>query len=307
MKAALVVPRLTADIAANLATVERMATEAISFGAGLILFPEAVLTGLTNNDDPSHDRQLAETIPGPATDRLGAVCSRHHVWLGFGMLERQEARLYDSAVLLRPDGSIGLKYRRLQPQWHGKNADPQVYRQGADLHVARTPFGTVAFLLCGDLFDDAIVSRFESLGADWMLLPYARCFSDGAADQARWDTEELPQYTQRIRMAQTPAFMVNYLGDRSLQDDKSFGGAFVVSADGEVIARHPLGEEGMLIVEMMEASSNPIRATQEPQASPAALRELEARPAAVVVPPAAHRLDLYPWRGRGTLSERVAT
>jgi predicted amidohydrolase len=250
MKAALAVPRLTAVMETNLATIERMAAHAVSAEADLVLFPEGVLTGLVNNDDPSHDIPLGQTIPGPATDRLGAFCSRNGIWLGFGMLERQETRLYDSAVLLRPDGSIGLKYRRIQPQWHGAEADPRVYCQGTELPVAQTPFGLLGFLLCGDLFDDAIVSRFRSLNADWMLFPFARCFPDGTADQNRWDTKEMPDYVQRVRMAQTPALMVNYVEDGTLDEDHSFGGAFVVSAEGEVIASHPLGEDGMLIVEL---------------------------------------------------------
>jgi len=166
------------------------------------------------------------------------------------MLERQETRLYDSAVLLKPDGSVALRYRRNEAGWHGRDADPEVYRQGEDLPVAETPFGVVAFLLCGDLFDDAIVARFKGLGADLMLFPFARCFSDGTADQTRWDTEELPEYARRVQMAGTPALMTNYLTDGSLPDDNSFGGAFAISAEGEVLASHPLGEEGMLIVEM---------------------------------------------------------
>jgi N-carbamoylputrescine amidase len=261
-KAGLLVPRLTADAYANLATVERMAGDAVSSGARLVLLPEAVLTGLINNDDPAHDLPLGQTIPGPATDRLGAFCARHRVWLGFGILERQDTRLYDSAVLLKPDGSIGLVYRRNQPQWHGKKADPEIYCQGTELPVISTPFGAVAFLLCGDLFDDAIVSRFRGLGADWMLFPFARCFSDGSVDQVRWDTEELPEYALRVRMARTPALMVNYLGDPSLGDDNSFGGAFMISAAGEVLANHRLGKEGVLIVEMETASNNRLNATR---------------------------------------------
>jgi len=249
-KAALIVPRLTASTAQNLATIERMATEAVASGACLVLFPEAVLTGLINNDDPAHDLPLGQTIPGPAIDRLGAFCARHGVWLGFGMLERQERKLYDSAVLLKPDGSIGLVYRRNQPQWHGEKADPKVYGEGTEIPVISTPFGMVAFLLCGDLFDDGIVFRFCGVGADWMLFPFARCSSNGIADQTRWETDELPEYARRVRMAHTPAFMVNYLGNASLGYDKSFGGAFVISAAGEILASHPLGEEGMLVVEM---------------------------------------------------------
>ncbi len=77
-----------------------------------------------------------------------------------------------------------------------------------------------------------------------------RVFADGTADQARWDRDELPRYAERVEMARTPAFMVNYLTDDSLPGDHSFGGAFVISAKGEVLASLPLGEDGILIVEM---------------------------------------------------------
>ena len=244
MKAALLAPRVTADPAVNLARIERMAADGVASGARLILLPEAVLTGLNNNDDPAHDLPLGQSIPGPATDRLGAFTRRHGLWLGFGLLEREGDTLYDSAVLLGPDGAVVLTYRRNQPQWHGKDADPTVYRQGSDIGVAQTPFGRVGFLLCGDLSDDGIVSRFRALRPDWLLFPFAR------SDQARWDTEELPQYAQRVKLAQTPALMVNYIGDSSLPDDNSFGGAFFISAEGEVRARLPLGVEGSLIVEL---------------------------------------------------------
>jgi N-carbamoylputrescine amidase len=134
------------------------------------------------------------------------------------------------------------------------DADPDIYCQGTELPMARTPFGTVAFLLCGDLFDDTIVSRFLALDADWLLYPFARCFSDGTVNQTRWDTQEFPEYVQRVKMAQTTALMVNYLADDSLHDDNSFGGAFMVSAAGEVLARHPLGKEGILIVDLKNNS-----------------------------------------------------
>ena len=45
LKAALLVPRVTADPAANLDRVEQMTADAAGSGAGLVLLPEAVLTG----------------------------------------------------------------------------------------------------------------------------------------------------------------------------------------------------------------------------------------------------------------------
>ncbi len=248
MKAALLVPRVTADPAANLDRVEQMTADAAGSGAGLVLLPEAVLTGLINNDDPAHDLPLGQSIPGPATERLGAVARLNSLWIGFGLFERDGDCLYDSAVLIAPDGSVALRYRRNQPQWHGIGADSAVYRQGTSIEVARTPIGNVGFLICGDLFDDALVPRFRALRPDSLLFPFARCFSDGLADQARWDTEEMPEYVRQVVSVGVPALMTNYIGAPDIEECLSFGGAFAVSADGEVVASLPLGVEGALLV-----------------------------------------------------------
>ena len=249
MNAALLVPRVAADPAANLAALERKIAEAAALGADIVVAPEAVLTGLINNDDPAHDLPLGQPIPGPATTALGVCCRRHRMWLAFGLLERDGDKLYDSAVLIDSEGSIRLKYRRNQPQWHGRNADPTVYREGDRIDAVTTPFGVMAFLICGDLFDDGILARFRALRADWLLFPFARCFPDGSADPERWDREELPQYLARVRLAAAPALMVNYLASPTLPNDHSFGGAFHVSAQGQLLAALPLGEEGVLVLD----------------------------------------------------------
>ena len=48
--------------------------------------------------------------------------------------------------------------------------------------------------------------------------------------------------------------MVNYVG-ADLPEDKSFGGAFFVSARGEVLGSLALGEEGCLMIDMNKASN----------------------------------------------------
>ena len=262
MRAALVVNKVGPDRQTNLETILRMTEQAAMSGAELVLFPEAALTGLINNDDPEHDLPLGEPIPGPATHAIAALCDKQDVWLGIGLLERDEKRLYDSAVLIDKSGRIALKYRRNQPQWHGTKANPSVYCEGTDINEVSTPFGTIAFLLCGDLFDEAIVSRAEKLRPDLLLFPFARCFSNGSFDQQRWDTNELPEYAARVKMVRTPTLMVNYVADEELTDDKSFGGAFVISAQGKVIASKRLGQEGVLLVDMDKASNKWVEATQ---------------------------------------------
>jgi N-carbamoylputrescine amidase len=246
MKAALVVHQVVPGVEANLAAMAERIAEAAAAGARLVLFPEAALTGLIHNDDPSHDLPLGQPIPGPATGRLGDLARRHAVYVAAGLLERDCDALYDSAVLLGPDGLLSIHYRRIQPHWHGRDADPRVYRQGDRIEVAETPFGRVAFLICGDLFDDTIVARLRDARPDLLLLPFARNFGDGSFDQARWDREEEPAYAARAALAGCLTLMVNALEDPALTAWPAFGGAMVVSSRGEVLARHPLGRPGVL-------------------------------------------------------------
>ena len=248
MKAALVVNRVLPDIDANLAAILNMANEAADAGTDLVVFPEAALTGLINNDEPSHDLPLGQVIPGPVTDVLARLTRERRIWLAIGLLEREGDRLYDSAVLLTPDGGIGLKYRRIQPQWHGRHADPSVYCQGTELPKVETQLGTFAFLICGDLFDDDLIQRVCNLRPDWLLFPFARRFRDRSYDQEQWDREEKPEYAQRVKLAGITTLMTNYVADRDFSG--SFGGAMVVSSDGTVMDSFPLGKSGILLVNL---------------------------------------------------------
>lgn len=250
MKAALATFLVLGDSDANLAAMVNMTDEAADAGADLVLFPEAAVTGLINDDDPEHDLPLGVPVPGPATDSLAAVARRRSIYLGTGILERDGGRLYDSAVLLDPTGDLVLKYRRIQPQWHGRNADPEVYRQGDQLSSASTPFGTVAFLICGDLWDDSIVARLRAIAPDYVLFPFSRNFSDGTFDQDRWDREEESDYAARAALLGATTLMVNGLEDASITEYPSFGGALVTSAEEEALCRWPLGTPGILYAEV---------------------------------------------------------
>jgi predicted amidohydrolase len=250
MRAALAVNHVGLDREANLARITAAIGEAGERGADLVLLPEAAATGLINNGDPVHDLPLGQSIPGPATDLLADLSKECRIHVAIGLLERQGQVLYDSAVLLGPDGDIMLHYRRIQPQWHGRGADPEVYRQGTSVSAADTGLGRMAVILCGDLFDDAVLAQVQAAAPDWLLFPFARCFSDESYDQERWDREELPEYLARVRSAGCTTLMVNYLSGPEV--GAYFGGAFAVSGRGEVIASLPLGRADTLLVDLAE-------------------------------------------------------
>ncbi len=249
MKAALAVPQLSAEVHENLQKIREFVLQAASHGADLILFPEAVLTGLVNCDDPAHDLLLGIEIPGPLTHEWAKLSKQTGLIMGLGVLEREGQALYDAALLITPDQGIVLHYRRITPGWHGPKADPHVYRQGTHIHTAHTHWGTFAFLICGDLFDDRLVTEIREKKPDFLLVPMARAFPEGSWDPKQWDQEK-PFYIQQAKKAGAMTLITNYLADESLGEDRSFGGAMSVLPDGTLFAEYPIGQEGMLVVSL---------------------------------------------------------
>lgn len=252
MRAALIVHRVDPDPEANLEAVRRGAAGAAAAGADLAVFSEAALTGLANRDDPAYDLPLGQRIPGPTTEALGRLAQHRGLWIAIGLLEREDRALYDSAILLGPDGTIALRYRRIHPGWHGPYADTDVYRPGTEVAAAPTPWGETALLLCGDLFDDGIVDRAAELRPGLLIVPFARSFDEGAVDDPRWQSREVPAYADRVARVGAPALLVNHL-----QEGGCFGGALAVSAGGEVIGSLPTGRTGMLPVDVRTGESDP--------------------------------------------------
>ncbi|MBU1355832.1 MAG: carbon-nitrogen hydrolase family protein [Candidatus Edwardsbacteria bacterium] len=246
---ALAVPKLSPTIEGNLKTLITFTEKASNEGADLVLFPEACLTGLINNDQPDHDLLLGQTVPGSITDKLCSLSAEKNISIALGLLERVKNSLYDTAILISPDQGIVLKYRRMSPGWHGLQADQNRYRQGTGIESCGIAGLRTAFLICGDLFVDAICSRLSAVNPQILFLPMSRSFANGSADQERWNTEELPEYSKRVAAIKVPTLMVNYIGCRE-QGDTSFGGAVVFSADGQIKDQLPLGKPGMIYFDL---------------------------------------------------------
>jgi len=248
MRVTLVVNHVTQNIETNFRYIVDAVYKCADNKTDLVLFPETAITGLINNDDPLHDLPLGSPIPGEYTNILTEVARDVRIHIGIGILEREGNRLYDSAILVTPDEGVVLRYRRITPGWHGKYADPKVYCHGNELKKVQIALGSFAFLICGDLFSNELITQVQQLQPDWLLFPFARCFPEGTYDQQKWDEEKV-KYIERVRLAGITTFMVNYLAEKEL-DGGSFGGAMVVSSTGEVIAEMPIGKEGLMYVEI---------------------------------------------------------
>ncbi len=100
--------------------VEAAVREIENLGAGLVVLPELFSTGY-QFCSRAEAMDLAEEIPGgPTTGALMDAASRTGTIIAAGLLEKDGERLFNSAVLVSPEGFVGL-YRKAHLFWREKN------------------------------------------------------------------------------------------------------------------------------------------------------------------------------------------
>ncbi len=57
--------------------------------------------------------EIAEPIPGPTTDFFGEVAKKYGLHLVLSLYEREDHLVYNTAILMGPDGRLIGKYRKV--------------------------------------------------------------------------------------------------------------------------------------------------------------------------------------------------
>jgi len=100
-----------ADIPANLLKIQDFLAETAAAGAMLTVFPECALTGYCF-ESREEATSCAQSIPGAATDAIAVTCRELNTHVVFGMLEADGDRLFNTCVLIGPEGLVA-KYRKV--------------------------------------------------------------------------------------------------------------------------------------------------------------------------------------------------
>jgi formamidase len=90
----------------------------LSAGAELVLAPELHLMGMPGllEESEGYMHEVAVAIPGPLTDRLGALARELELWLVPGSVyERTSDGIYNTALVLSPRGDLVATYRKCFP------------------------------------------------------------------------------------------------------------------------------------------------------------------------------------------------
>jgi len=94
----------------NLANILARIEEAAKAGAKLVVFPECALSGYCY-ESSEEAMPVAETVPGPSTEKIAAAAARLDCSAIVGLLEREGDTIYNSAAVVTPKGIAGA-YRK---------------------------------------------------------------------------------------------------------------------------------------------------------------------------------------------------
>ncbi len=248
------------DRAATLDKVATVAAEAAGQGARLVLLPETFVPVYPSsrwvrelvggaNGKPLFARLARESveIPGPDSDRLGAIAREHRVHLALGVNERDGGTLYNSLLVYTPDGELALHHRKLVPTNHERLV--WGFGDGKGLAAIQTDLGRVGGLICWENHMPLARAALYESGVEVYLAPTAD------------DTEKWLESIRHIAR-ESRAFVLSccvfqrassYPADVPLGEGDELmgrGGSAIVGPDGEYLAGPLWDEEGLIYAEL---------------------------------------------------------
>ena len=111
---------------------------------------------------------VAESLPGPTTKRLGEMAKRLNSYVVAGLYERVGAAIYNTAVLIGRDGSLVGKYRKTHlPREEVEGG----LMPGDSYPTFDTDFGKVGLMICWDVQFPEPARALALQGAEVLFLP----------------------------------------------------------------------------------------------------------------------------------------
>mgnify|MGYP000843925851 FL=1 len=221
----------------NLQEMERLARQAVSQGARLVMFHEGTLTDYTPrlND-------LGEPVPnGPACQRVASLAKELQCYISFGLSERDGDRFYITQAFFGPEGMV----HRYRKAWLWREEKDEGYRNE---HARYDPGpGPERFtidgiaatcFICADGEAPRCIERAKGLRPQLVFFPNNR----GALP-------DFPVFGARAREIGAPMLVTNRVGKSWVHDCQ--GGCVAFDAQGNVIAQaNREGREEVLLVDV---------------------------------------------------------
>jgi predicted amidohydrolase len=214
-------PRL-GEIEENLVRMSEMiSTIASQQRVDLIVFPELITSGYELG---VRFTEMAQRVPGPTVNLIAQRANEYGVYVAFGMVvkERVESVLYNSAILIGPEGDLVEVYNKV----HLRGEERMAFREGFKMPVIDTEMGTIGLMIGYDLAFPEVARSLVLDGAEIICV------------LANWEASAIDEWKTylRARAYENAVYMV---GSNRVGEDVTltFGGeSMVIGPRGQIYA-----------------------------------------------------------------------
>lgn len=211
---------------------------------------------------------LAEPVPGPTTEELGAVAAELGVVVVASIFERRAAGLYhNTAVVLERDGTIAGTYRKMHiPD------DPGYYEKfyftpgDTGFTPIDTSLGRLGVLVCWDQWYPEAARLMALAGAELLLYPTAIGWDSRDTDDERARQRDAWRTVQRAHAVANgiPVVVSNRVGHEPDPAGDGpgilfWGSSFIAGPQGEIIAEAGEAEPAVIVADIDTARSEDVR------------------------------------------------
>lgn len=229
------------NIIKNMDTLKKTILETHCKQLDLICFGEAFLQGFDCLSwNYKLDKKIAISIDSIYINELREFAKENSIALAFGYLELDNDIIYSSYIFIGKDGQIVDNYRRVSPGWKEPIADGNYYLEGEQFHSFHYLGKTFISALCGDLWYLENIEAIKKINSDIVLWPV---YVNFPIDE--WYNKELKDYLFQVSPLNSDIFYINSLS----KNPNAYGGAYHFR-DNQVISCFPLGQDGILVVEI---------------------------------------------------------
>ena len=267
LRVALLQERDHGSVAANLDAIEAGLREAHRAGAELVLLQELHNGPYFCQHESVDEFERAESIPGPSTQRIGALAEELRLVVIASLFERRAAGLYhNTAVVFDRSRDICGKYRKMHipddPAFYEK-----FYFTPGDLgfHPVATSVGKLGLLVCWDQWYPEAARLMALAGADILLYPTAIGWDPGDDDAEKSRQRDAWITVQRGHAVANglPLLACNRIGFEAAPDGgrglQFWGSSFVAGPQGELLAQAATDRRELLTVDIDLQRSEAVR------------------------------------------------
>jgi N-carbamoylputrescine amidase len=237
--------------------------EAAAKGAQIVCLQE-LFTSLYFCDVEDYENfKLAEAIPGPSTESLGAVAKELGVVIIASLFEKRAQGLYhNTTAVIDADGAYLGKYRKMHipddPAYYEK-----FYFTPGDLgyKVFKTKFATIGVLICWDQWYPEAARITALMGAEVLFYPTAIGWATSQEEKTNVEQYGAWQTIQRSHAVANGIHVVsvNRVGFEQNGAMKFWGGSFIANPFGSVLYQGSHDKEEVNVLEINLAETDRYR------------------------------------------------